>query len=399
MDQLSAEDMHSDFAQLLEQSFEIKTVERGDIRKGVILAIDEQGIIVDIGLKRDGLVPRAELERMGHEFDCQVGDEVSVMVIKPEDSDGNLVVSLQQAIANQDWEQAEALMTNDQLYQGEVIEANKGGLIVPFGELRGFVPASHVDGLPRGLSDEERRTCLSERVGRTLTLKIIEVNPQRRRLVLSERDAEREARDQAKASLLESLAEGQVVRGRVSGMRDFGAFVDLGGADGLIHVSELAWRRVKHPSEVLKVGDEIDVYVLRLDQEGKRIGLSLKRLQENPWRQVEEHYQVGQVVEGVVSRVVSFGVFVELPTGIEALLHVSQISDPPPEDVSQVLQPGQQLHVRIIGIEAQRQRMGLSLKDLPEEHPAGEDVPVLDVQTEPGSPATADPGVAQLELE
>jgi small subunit ribosomal protein S1 len=195
-------------------------------------------------------------------------------------------------------------------------------------------------------------------------LKVIEVNRKRRRLVFSQRDAQRGSREARKEVLLDQLHEGEVRKGVVSGLRDFGAFVDLGGADGLIHISELAWHRVNHPREVLKVGDEVEVYILRLDAEGKRIGLSLKRLQENPWAQVENFYHVGQLVEGTISRVAQFGAFVSLDPGIEALLHTSQMADPVPADPTLVVHEGQRLLMRVISIEADKQRLGLSLKDV-----------------------------------
>ena len=201
-------------------------------------------------------------------------------------------------------------------------------------------------------------------------MKVIEVNRKRRRLVFSQRDAQRGRREANKEVLLDELNEGDIRTGKVSGLRDFGAFVDLGGADGLIHISELAWHRVKHPREVLNVGDEVQVYVLRLDNEGKRIGLSLKRLQENPWSQAEELYHVGQLVEGVVSRVAQFGAFISLEPGIEALLHASQLSDPPPIDPSLIVHEGQRLLLRVISIEPDRQRLGLSLKEVTDEEKA-----------------------------
>lgn len=201
-------------------------------------------------------------------------------------------------------------------------------------------------------------------VGQKVPLKVIEVNRKRRRLVFSQRDAQRDNREARKDSLLDELKEGEVRRGVVSGLRDFGAFVDLGGADGLIHISELAWHRVKHPKEILEVGDQVDVYILRLDSEGKRIGLSLKRLQPNPWSVVEEMYHVGQLVQGTVSRTAQFGAFISLEPGIEALLHVSQIGDGTVQDATQIIRDGDVLTMRIISIEADKQRLGLSLRDL-----------------------------------
>ncbi len=353
-----------DFLTLLEESFSTEQPGRGDIVTGVILSIDNLGMLVYIGTKRDGVVPRSDLEKLGEDVTFQLGDEIPVMIVRSEDEDGNMIVSISQAKQNEDWLNAEQMLTSEEIVDGFVADANRGGLIVPYGNLRGFIPASHVIDLPRGLNEEERRAHLMSMIGQKISVKVIEVNRRRRRLVLSQREAQREIRDASKDALLEELAEGEVRRGRVSGLRDFGAFVDLGGADGLIHISELAWHRVKHPRELLNVGDEIDVYVLRLDQEGRRIGLSLKRLQPNPWSQVDELYHVGQVVEGVVSRVTQFGAFISLDPGIEALLHASQIADPTPENPAEILREGDTISARIISIESHRQRLGLSIRDV-----------------------------------
>ena len=288
-----------DFAALLEASFAEKEPERGDIITGKVLAVDNYGLIVDLGVGRDGIVSRKDLERLQDSgVVYQIGDDVDVMVVRTDDEDGNLLLSVSQARQSEDWRQAEKLMQDDEIWEGSVTDANRGGLIVPFGNLRGFVPASHVVGLSRGLNEDDRQSQMSNLVGNKINLKVIEVNWKRRRLVFSQRDAQRERREARKEVLLDKLEEGETRQGVVSGLRDFGAFVDLGGADGLIHISELAWHRVKHPREILNVGDEVTVYVLRLDEEGKRIGLSLKRLQPNPWETIEETYHVGQLVEG-----------------------------------------------------------------------------------------------------
>jgi small subunit ribosomal protein S1 len=324
-----------------------------------------------VGLKRDGIVSRRDIERLGVDpISYQVGDEIDVIIVRMEDQDGNLLLSVSQAQQSEDWKKAEELLATDGICDGVVSDANRGGLIVPFGNLRGFVPASHVVDLPRGMNEDDRKTYMTSLIGQTVAMKVIEVNRKRRRLVFSQRDAQRGHREARKEVLLDELKEGDVRTGVVSGLRDFGAFVDLGGADGLIHISELAWHRVKHPREVLNVGDEVSVYILRLDTEGKRIGLSLKRLQKNPWAIVEETYHVGQLVEGTVSRVAQFGAFVSLDLGIEALLHASQLSDPPPPDPTLIVHEGQRLLMRVISIEADRQRLGLSLKEVTDEEQA-----------------------------
>lgn len=355
-----------DFAAMLEDSFGDDQLERGDIVTGTILSVDNQGLIVGVGSMRDGFVARRDLERLGQQpTDYQVGGEIDVAIMRMEDEDGNLVLSVSQARQSEDWKIAEGLMEREEVYSGLVADANRGGLIVLFGNLRGFVPASHVADLPRGLGEEERQQYLSRYVNQKIDVKIIEVNRKRRRLVFSQRDASRGNREARKEVLLEELKEGEVRKGVVSGLRDFGAFVDLGGADGLIHISELAWHRVKHPREVLNIGDTIEVYILRL--EDKRIGLSLKRLQPNPWSLVDDMYHVGQLVDGVVSRLADFGAFVSMEPGIEALLHISQFADPTPANIHEYAREGERLLMRVISIESDKQRLGLSLKEVTNE--------------------------------
>lgn len=358
-------DMDIDFAGLLDEFFAENQVERGEIKTGTILAVDYNGLIVDIGWKHDGIVSRQDIERMGLTMsDYTAGAEIDVTVIRLDDMDGNLVLSASQARQNEDWKLAEKLQETDEPWAGVVAAANKGGLIVPFGNLRGFIPASHVVDLPRGMNEDDRLKYLENTVGKDISIKVIEVNRKRRRLVFSQRNAERETRNARKEVLLSELKEGDVREGVVSGLCDFGAFVDLGGADGLIHISELAWHRVRHPGEVVNVGDKVKTYILHLDDNGKRIGLSLKRLQANPWAMVNEMYHIGQLVEGTVSRVEPFGAFISLDPGIEALLHVSQISDDKTADPRRELVEGQKILTRVISIEADKQRLGLSLKEV-----------------------------------
>ena len=355
----------ADFASLLEESLAGSQIERGDIVSGTVLSIDSQGLIVDIGWKQDGIVTRNDIERMGMSTaDFQVDSEIDVAVVRLNDAEGNLILSASQARQNEDWKRAEVLMNDEELVTGAPIDANRGGLIMPFGHLRGFIPASHVVDLPRGLKEEERLNYLQQLMGKEISVKVIEVNRKRRRLVFSQLEAEQENRAARKEALLSELEEGGTRQGVVSGLCDFGAFVDLGGADGLIHISELAWFRVRHPSQVVAVGDKVDVYVLHLDDQGKRIGLSLKRLQPNPWSLIDDMYHIGQLVEGVISRVETFGAFISLEPGIEALLHVSQMSHNAEENPLRHLYEGQKLLMRIISIESEKQRLGLSLTEV-----------------------------------
>ena len=354
-----------DFAALLEESLAESQIERGDIVSGTVLSIDSQGLIVDIGWKQDGIVTRGDIERMGmRPADFKVDATIDVAVVNLNDSEGNLILSAAQARQNEDWKRAEALMNDEEVWNGEITDINRGGVIVSFGHLRGFVPASHVVDLPRGLKEEDRLQHLQTLVGNVIGIKVIEVNRKRRRLVFSQMEAEQENRAARKAALLSELVEGTSRKGVVSGLCDFGAFVDLGGADGLVHISELAWRRVRHPSQVLDVGDEVEVFILNLDEQGKRIGLSLKRLQPNPWTLVDDMYHIGQLVEGAISRLESFGAFVSMEPGIEALLHVSQMAANPEENPLRHHYEGQKLQMRIISIESERQRLGLSLTEV-----------------------------------
>ena len=353
-----------DFAALLDATFDNTKVERGDIIEGVILAIDNQGLIVDVNLMRDGIVPRRDLERLDPPPQFEIGQIIDVSIIKVEDDDGNLVLSISQAQQNEDWKHAQRLIETEEVWATKVADANKGGLIVLFGNLRGFIPASHVADLPRGLDDEKRFDFLKDLVGKTINTKVIEVNYKRRRLVFSQREAQRNNREARKELLLSNLAEGDVLDGVISGLRDFGAFVDLGGADGLIHISELAWHRVQNPADVVTVGQKVRVYVLRLDQDGKRIGLSLKRLQMNPWSEVEDRYHVGQMIEGKITRLSKYGAFVTLEPGVEALLHISQLSNATVNDPSEIVSVGQVLTMRIISIEIEKQRLGLSIREM-----------------------------------
>jgi len=348
-------------------SYDYQLPQRGDIREGVIVSIEPNEIVVDIGVKRDGIVPPRDLEMLGEEevAKLSIGDQVPVFVLKPEDAQGNMIVSINIARKQQDWLHAEEMQQSGEIFEAQVIDFNKGGLLVPFGNLRGFIPASQLSNMPRGLSQEQKMERLKGFIGQSLPLKVIEVDRRRRRLILSERAAQRQLRKQLKEKLLKELVEGEVRHGVVSGLADFGAFVDLGGADGLIHVSELSWDRVSHPREVLEVGQEVDVYVLRLDHERKRIGLSLKRLQPDPWHLVDEKYEIDQLVRGVITNIVDFGAFARLEPGIEGLIHISEIAEEDVGHPSNVLEPGEEVLVRIISIDSQRRRIGLSMRQVP----------------------------------
>jgi small subunit ribosomal protein S1 len=383
---------------LSQEEYNYQQPQRGEIRTGTVVSVGPNEIVVDIGVKREGLVSPRDLERLSAEerADISVGDQLPVYVVRPEDPDGNLIVSLYLAQIGQDWQRAEEYLKSNELFQGKVSGYNKGGLVVPFGKIRGFVPASQVADFPRQLSQDERISRLIRQVGRDIVVRIIEVDRKRKRLIMSEQIAQREWREQQRRKLMDSLAEGQVVHGVVTSLADFGAFVDLGGTDGLIHISELSRQRIKHPREVVKVGDEVDVYVLKLDRTNGRIGLSLRRLQPDPWTLVDTKYSVGQRVEGTITNVVDFGVFAQLEDGIEGLIHLSELSDTAINHPSDVVKRGNRYLLEIVKIEPQRQRIGLSLKRVPPDEQSAWCAQITGVESAPTPAATTEP-TAQVE--
>jgi small subunit ribosomal protein S1 len=336
----------------------------GEIRTGIVVEKRPNEVLVDIGFKSEGVVSGRELERLGETLELlKVGDEVPVFVMR-EDKDGNLVLSISRALAEKDWERAEELMRTQDIFECPVDSFNRGGVIVKLGQVRGFVPASQLSSiipLPTGGDESDER--YAALLGGSLRLKVIDIDRKRNRLILSERLAMREWRRQQKEQLLDSLKEGDSLEGIISSIADFGAFVDLGGADGLIHLSELSWNRVSHPSEVVKVGERVKVQVLSVDTERRRIGLSLRRLTPQPWEVIDTTYEVGQVVRGRITKLVNFGAFARLvDTGIEGLIHISELSDRRVTHPKEVVSEGDVYDLRIIRIEGDKRRLGLSLK-------------------------------------
>ncbi|MEO8084927.1 MAG: S1 RNA-binding domain-containing protein, partial [Ardenticatenales bacterium] len=343
-----------------------KRFQRGDIVNGHIALIRDSEVLIDIGGKREGILSSREMSAMTKDdlAAMQVGDEVECLIINPEDRQGNLVLSLSQARIGQDWDQAEELHTNDQTFEATVSGHNKGGLIVYVGQVRGFVPASQIDrrhGFSREQIDGSGESPLASLVTQLVWLKIIEIDRRKNRLILSELAAMRERRKSSKSELLTSLEEGQVLTGIVTSLADFGAFVDIGGADGLVHLSELAWNRVNHPSEVLHLGDKVTVKVISVDRERKRIGLSMKQLMPEPWSDIEERFVVGEVISATITRLADFGAFARLDGDIEGLIHVSELSDES-KPAGEIVQPGDEVTVRVIRVDPDRKRIGLSLK-------------------------------------
>jgi small subunit ribosomal protein S1 len=343
----------------------------GDIREGVVVEKRSGELLVDIGYKSEGIVIGREVDRLEGEFrEMAVGDVVPVYIMR-EDRDGNLLLSISRAKAEGDWKQAEGLLESQDIFTGSVSGFNRGGVIVKIGQVRGFVPASQLSSESQAmqLTEGEPDNRWMKLMDTELRMKVIDLDRRRNRLILSERVAIREWRREQKEKLLESLEEKSVCEGVVSSLADFGAFVNLGGADGLIHLSELSWGRISHPSEVVSIGQKIKVMVLNVDRERKRIGLSLRRLLPEPWVTVPDRYEVGQIVRGVVKKLVHFGAFARLDKDtIEGLIHISELTERRITHPSEVVTEGQELDLRIIRIDTDKRRIGLSLKQVsPEE--------------------------------
>lgn len=351
------------------EDYGLETPRRGEIRTGVIARVTENDVLVDIGAKSEGIIPGQELDQIPDEVrqTLEVGDEVSVYVVRTGDRDGTILLSMLRAEEEQDWKRAEELLSSEDNFEGEITGYNKGGLIVKVGRLRGFVPGSQVSLSRRrrahGDSPDQR---WGDMVGEAIVVKVIEVDRRRNRLILSEREAAREARDVLKERLIEELKPGEIRTGHVISLADFGAFVDIGGADGLIHTSELSWKRISHPREVLQVGQEVQVKVLDLDPERKRISLSLRETEADPWGEIAQRFQEGQLVEGTVTKLTKFGAFARLAETedyeVEGLIHISELSDQRVEHPSEVVREGEILTLRIINVDPERRRIGLSLR-------------------------------------
>jgi small subunit ribosomal protein S1 len=348
---------------LSDPSHEYRSPQFGDVIDGTLMRVDRDELLVDIGSKSEGVIPAREFSTLSDDERqaLKVGNTVLVFVTQPENQDGVAILSIDRARQEKSWRVLQQTADDNEVIEAEVVNYNKGGLLVNLDGVRGFVPASQVTEISGG-DDAQKQADMARLIGRKLNLKIIEINRHRNRLILSERQALQERRDEMKEKLIEELTEGEVRRGRVSSICDFGAFVDVGGADGLVHLSELSWSRVRHPSEMLQIGQEVDVFVLGINAEERKIALSIKRTQPEPWSWVDTKYEVNQLVIGRVTQLANFGAFARIEDGIEGLVHVSELSEARISHPRQYVSEGQDLLLRIIRIDPQRRRMGLSLR-------------------------------------
>ena len=364
--------------ELLDSVEDMKPLRRGDIVEGIVMRADPgaEGLLLNVGHKAEGHVPSNEMKSMSEDDLAQlnVGDTVLAMVVRGETDEGSAILSIDRAAGEVGWKTLQDAKEADERVFGKIIGFNRGGAIVMTESVQGFVPMSQLATVSRdrarvasqggGESTPEE----SSDIGRTIELKVLELNRGRNRAILSERQAMQELRERRKAKLIDELTEGEVRNGRVTGISTFGAFVDLGGADGLIHISELSWSNVNSPGDIVSVGQEVDVMVLRVDAEQKKIALSLKRLQPEPWETIEERYEVGGIVDGVVTKLTDFGAFARVEDAVEGLIHISELTTRIINHPREVVREGDAVRLKVLRIEPERRRLGLSLKQAePEE--------------------------------
>jgi small subunit ribosomal protein S1 len=367
----------------------MRSISEGEVVTGNVVRIDKDEVLVDIGYKSEGVIPAHELsirKSVDPEAEVSIGEEVDALVLTKEDQEGRLILSKKKARFEKAWRRIEGAAESGEPVEGTVIEVVKGGLILDLG-VRGFLPAS--------LVDIRRVQNLDEFTGQKLECKVIELNRSRNNVVLSRRAVLEEERKEVRQEILGRLSPGEVVEGKISNIVDFGAFVDLDGIDGLIHISELSWSHVNHPSEVLSIGDEVRVKVLDIDRDRQRISLGLKQTQEDPWQRILDTHGAGDVLEGKVTKVVAFGAFVEVLPGVEGLVHISELAEHHVENPAEVVEPGQDVKVRILEIENERRRLSLSVRRV-----EGQELPLRDVQPAPASEPgpNADAEVPELGL-
>jgi small subunit ribosomal protein S1 len=363
----SSEAPPENLEEAIAQGPDLPQFKRGEVIEGTVVSTSPTSVLVDVGGKSEGIIPGRELERMNREtIDLlKPGEKIPVYVVNPNDHNGNVILSVNRALEELDWKQAEVYRESQEVYESNVAGYNKGGLIVRFGRVRGFVPQSQISpdrrGAIEGETPEER---WSKMVNEPISVKVMEVDRSRNRLILSERVADREVRESRKENLIGDLAVGEVRTGRVVSLVDFGAFVDIGGAEGLVHLTEMSWQHVTHPRELFKVGDEVKVEVISVDPSRKRIGLSIKRQAADPWDAVAINYNIGQLVQATITKITKFGAFAQLVDApdIEGLIHISELSEQRVNRPQDVVNEGESLTLRVVKMDIENRRLGLSLK-------------------------------------
>ncbi len=373
-------------ASLLErEGLGLELPQAGEIKTGTIASITPGQIMVSVGAKSEGIINGQEFELIPPDVfaSLEVGQQIPVYVITPEDHNGNLILSYIRALEAESWDKASAIMKDKGAFTGKVIGFNRGGLLVSFEKLTGFVPTSQLSYTRRmELSGEAAEKGFGEMIGQEITLQIIEVDQERRRLIFSERAASHETRDTIRDKVIEKLEIGDIRTGRVTSLADFGAFVNINGADGLVHLSEISWDRIRHPGDELKIGQEVQVQVISIDEDKRHIGLSIRRLKDDPWQAQIDNLKVGQLVEAKITRLTKFGAFAMMDNGIEGLIHISEISEEHIAHPKEVLHEDDKVTLRIIKIEPESHRVGLSLRRVESLAFADMDLKVLEKELE-----------------
>lgn len=339
----------------------------GEIREGQVVAHQSYEVLIDIGAKSEGIITGDELDSMDPDTRelLTVGNSIPVYVVNPEDQNGNIILSYKKAVEEEDWLKAQELLDSQEVYKGNIIGHNRGGVLMMFGQVRGFIPASQLSNLRR-TKEKSGNEGLQFLVGQTISVKVIEVDRSRNRLILSEKAAMKEIRAAKRERLLGDLEEGEIRDGRIVNLADFGAFVDIGGIEGLVHLSELSWKRVNHPADLVEVGDEVQVFILSVDEERGRVALSLKRLEADPWSKVDELYKEGELVEVTITKLTKYGAFARLDDdySLEGLIHISELSNEHVDLPQDIVETGQVVTARIIRVDSDRRQLGLSLKQV-----------------------------------
>ncbi len=343
-----------------------KPLRRGEIIDGKIMEINDEGLLLNIGHKSEGIVPTREMRSFTKvDYDTlEEGSEVVALVINPEDDDGATILSVDKARGERGWRVLEKAKEEDKAVDGVIIGSNRGGAVVQAEDVQGFIPLSQLVGPARELFVPKKENAKDGFIGMKITFKIFELNRRRNRAIFSEKAVLQQERAQKKQELIETLQVGNILKGRIVGVSTFGAFVDIGGADGLIHISELSWDPVSSPADIVTVGTEMDVYVVKIDKENLKIALSLKRLTPEPWEIIKDELVVGRKIIAKVTKITTFGAFVRTEQGVEGLVHVSEISNQElgsVEDIESVINVGQSLDLTIVNVDAERKRLGLSL--------------------------------------
>ena len=381
LDDIDGEDRDSsgmpDMGELLDSMDPIKPLRRGEVVEGVVMRIDGDGILVNIGHKSEGVVQQREMRSLSPEEmqAVSIGDKVVTYVIRPESADNAAVLSIDRALGETGWRELEKSLESNETVEGQILGFNKGGSIVDVQKVQGFVPMSQLVSVSREIfrappdGEQEapevtarRGQLIADATGRMIPLKILEINRSRNRAIFSERQAVQEWRDAQKARLVQELQVGDIRQGEVTGISSFGAFVDLGGADGLVHISEMSWGPVSKPDDVVSIGDKLNVYVLRVDVENRKIALSLRRLEPEPWETIHERLRVDDIVDAQITKLTNFGAFARVEGNIEGLVHISELSDRVIGHPREVVQEGDEVRLKVLRIEPERRRLGLSLK-------------------------------------